>query len=501
MSVGYIMAIDQGTTNTKALLVGRDGQPAFRSSAAVTISCPREDWVEQDALALWNSVRSVIKDCVVWIAQRHHKIDGVSISNQRETVVAWRRETGIPVAPAIVWQCRRSTSICDRLAAEHREEMLRDRTGLGIDPLFSASKIQWLLQNIPGLREQAWAGDICFGTVDSWLIWNLTQGKQHACDVSNAARTQLLNLGSAHWDQDLLALFEVPRCALPDVRMSSGMFGECIGIDGLQGVPIVSAMGDSHAAMAGHGSFCPGTVKATYGTGSSLLTLLSSLPRSRDQSKLATTVAWGLPNAGIQYALEGNISMAGSALQWVGEFLGFSDPVNDAIALAATAKGSEGVLFVPAMVGLGAPYWDSLARGTISGLGRTSRAAHLAIAAIESIAFQVADVFHAMVDESGDDLPALQADGRATRNDDLMQFQSDILGRPVVRSAHEDLSALGTAWFGGLTLGWWNTSADLAGLRSATQTFSPRMESRVARTRYANWTLAVQRARLKGAHA
>lgn len=499
MSTGYILAIDQGTTNTKALLVGRDGRPAFRTSTPVSVNCSRPGWVEQDALALWNSVVSVIGECLAWSAQQHDKFEGVSISNQRETIVAWRRDTGIPVAPAIVWQCRRSSAICERLAADHRGEMLRERTGLGIDPLFSASKMQWLLENVAGLREQAAAGDICFGTIDSWLIWNLTEGRQHACDVSNASRTQLLDLASADWSEELLALFQVPRTALPAIRMSSGVFGECGGIEGLQGVPIVSAIGDSHAAMAGHASFCPGTVKATYGTGSSLMTLLSGLPKQREQSRLATTIAWGLPT-GIQYALEGNISMAGSAVQWVGEFLGLSDPVDGTIALAATVPDSGGVFFVPAMVGLGAPYWDSQAQGTISGLGRTSRAAHLARAAVEAIAFQAADVFDAMVEESGCDLPALHADGGATRNEELMQFQSDILERPVVRSACEDLSALGTAWMGGLSLGWWKP-IDLKEFQSANQTFHPRMPPSLVETCYANWHLAVNRARLQEAGA
>jgi glycerol kinase len=379
--------------------------------------------------------------------------------------------------------------------------MLRERTGLGIDPLFSASKMQWLLQNAPGLREQASKGDICFGTIDSWLIWMLTQGSHHVCDISNASRTQLLNLKSGSWDDELLALFGVPRAALPVVRMSSGILGECAGIEGLIGVPIVSAMGDSHAAMVGHACFGPGTVKATYGTGSSLMTLLPGAPQSRGESKLATTVAWGLPASGIQYALEGNVSMAGSAVQWVGEFLGLADPVADAIALAATVNDSGGVVFVPAMVGLGAPYWDTSARGTISGLGRSSRAAQLAFAAIEAIAFQVADVFHAMVDESGCDLPALHADGGATHNDELMQFQADILRCPVVRSGHADLSALGVAWFGGLSLGWWDKPADLVDLPTATQTFYPQMESSLAATRYADWKLAVKRARLGEAQA
>jgi glycerol kinase len=501
VSAGYILAIDQGTTNTKGMLVGREGQPVFRASVPVKVSSPRIGWVEQDAVELWNSVVSVINECLAWAGQTQGRVDGVAISNQRETVVAWQRTSSTPVAPAVLWQCRRSAAICEELAADHREPMLRERTGLGIDPLFSASKIRWLLENVPGLRAQATAGDVCFGTIDSWLIWMLTLGKQHVCDASNASRTQLLNLESAEWDEDLLALFEVPRAALPVVKTSSGIFGECSGIEGLRGVPIVSAMGDSHAAMAGHACFRPGSVKATYGTGSSLMTLLPRLPQSRGQSKLAITIAWGLSRTGAQYALEGNISMTGSAVQWVGEFLGLADPVNDTVARAATVGDSGGVYFVPAMLGLGAPYWDSAARGTVTGLGRTSRAGHLALAAIEAIAFQIKDVLTAMVEESGYDLPALHVDGGATRNDGLMQFQADILGRPVIRSGHEDLSALGTAWFGGLTLGWWNTFADLAELQVQTEEFYPRMDRTEAETRYAEWKLAVQRARLKEAQA
>lgn len=501
MSADYILAIDQGTTNTKGLLVGRRGQPVFRTSVPVKVSSPRAGWVEQDAVELWKSVVAVVRECLAWTAQSHGSVDGVAISNQRETVVAWQRTTSTPVAPAILWQCRRSAAICEQLAADHREPMLRERTGLGVDPLFSASKIQWLLENVSGLREQASAGDVCFGTIDSWLIWMLTEGKEHACDVSNASRTQLLNLESADWDEELLALFEVPRAVLPAVKMSSGVFGECSGIEGLRGVPIVSAMGDSHAAMAGHACFSPGSVKATYGTGSSLMTLLPRLPRLREKSKLATTIAWGLPIADVQYALEGNVSMTGSAVQWVGEFLGLGDPVNDAVALAGTVKDSGGVYFVPAMLGLGAPYWDSVARGTVTGLGRTSRAGHLALAALEAIAFQVRDVLTAMVEESGCNLPALHVDGGATRNDALMQFQADIIGRPVVRSGHEDLSALGTAWFGGLTLGWWSTLADLVELQPEADTFYPRMQTAEAEARYAEWKVAVQRARLREVQA
>jgi glycerol kinase len=421
----------------------------------------------------------------------------VAISNQRETVVAWNRATGVPVAPAISWQCRRSATFCEQLKANGHEQFLRERTGLGIDPLFSASKMRWLLDNVPALREQASAGEICFGTVESWLIWMLTQGEVHACDVSNASRTQLLNLKTADWDEDLLSLFEIPRSVLPTVRPSSGVFGVCSGLDGLANVPIVSAIGDSHAAMAGHGCFVPGGIKATYGTGSSLMTLLPRLPETNSQSRLANTIAWGLSGTSVQYALEGNISMAGSAVQWVGEFLGLPDPVTDTPKLAATVSDSDGIFFVPAMVGLGAPHWDNVARGTITGLGRTTRAAHLALAAIEAIAFQVRDVFEAMVAESACGLPELRADGGVTRNDWLMQFQADILGRPVVRSGHEDLSALGAARLGGLTLGWWNSIADMATSQPQTTTFFPRMPIAQREERYDGWRLAVQRARLR----
>jgi glycerol kinase len=348
------------------------------------------------------------------------------------------------------------------------------------------------------LRERAFAGEICFGTVDSWLIWMLTEGKVHACDVSNASRTQLLNLKTADWDADLLTLFGIPRTALPAVKTSSGIFGECSGMDGLRGVPVASAMGDSHAAMVGHACFIPGTVKATYGTGSSLMTLLPALLNTAGKSKMVSTIAWEVSGAGVQYAMEGNISMAGAAVQWVGEFLGLSDPATDTVALAATVKDSSNVYFVPAMVGLGAPHWDNTTRGTITGLSRTSCAAHLALAAIESIAFQARDVFEATLEEVDCELPVLHADGGVTRNDWLMQFQADVLGRPVVRSGHEDLSALGAAWFGGLTMGWWRSLDELTGLRSPTTTFYPRMSEEQRECRYAGWKLAVQRARLQG---
>ncbi len=496
----WILAIDQGTTNTKALLVGSDGQPAFRTAVPVSVTTLCSDWVEQGALQLWQSVVASVEACLSWPGRQDGVIAAIALSNQRETVVCWERDSGKPVCPAIVWQCRRSSGICERLRAAGCESLLRERTGLGIDPLFSAAKMQWLLEEVDGLRSKAESGKICFGTVDSWLIWKLTRGSVHACDMSNASRTQLLNLRTAEWDDELLSLFGVPRTALPKVLPSRGKFGDCTAIEGLTGVPIMSALGDSHAAMAGHASFLPGTIKATYGTGSSLMTLLPALPRENKESRLATTIAWAGANAcqnhQVQYALEGNISMTGSALQWVGEFLGLAEPVREALELASTVDDSHGLYFVPAMLGLGAPHWDSEARGTISGLTRTSRAAHLCRAALEAIAFQVRDVFEAMEVEAGCSLPVLYADGGATRNDWLMQFQANVLGRPVVRSGCEDLSALGAAWFAALALGWWQSPDELASVQPQTRTFVAQMPAKERERRYAEWKLAVARARL-----
>jgi glycerol kinase len=487
-----ILAIDQGTTNTKAVLVDREGQPRSRASVRMNVTTPRSNWVEQDPEEIWRSVRQSAEACLG--ASPGVKVDGVAISNQRETVVVWDRKSGKPLAPAVVWQCRRSEAICEMLRADGLEATLLARTGLGIDALFSASKIRWLLENIEGLRTKAEDGEACFGTVDSWLISKLTCGEVHACDASNASRTQLLNLASRNWDEELLEIFGVPRDTLPEVRDSSCMFGECAGIAGLEGVPIVSAMGDSHAAMAGHGSYTAGTVKATYGTGSSLMTLLPCLKVARRE--VATTIAWSLGGVP-QYALEGNIAMAGSAMAWVGEFLGLDEPIEGAVRLANSVAGSEGVYFVPAMSGLGAPYWDGSAKGILCGLTRTSRAANAARAALEAIAYQVSDVFDAMSSAADCDLPVLHADGAATRNADLMQFQADVLQKPVLRSECEDLSALGAAWFGGLALGWWKSPADFERLPQRTELVTPRRPALEMDQLYEGWRTAVARARLQ----
>jgi glycerol kinase len=495
MSTKYILAIDQGTTNTKGVLVDAGGRPIYKASAPVRVASPKSDWVEQDAREVWDSVRRVAEDCLAHCAPERPV--GIGISNQRETIVAWERATGNPLAPAIVWQCRRSAAFCAKLAKDGWGEILRERTGLGIDPLFSGSKIAWLLQNIPGLRARAEAGEICFGTMDGWLIWNLTGGARYVCDFSNASRTQLLNISTENWDAELLSLFGVPLVALPRLVPSSGVIGETAAIGSIPArIPIASALGDSHAALAGHASFEPGTVKATYGTGSSLMTLVGGAKKRA--ADLATTIAWRVQDE-TQFAIEGNISMSGAAVQWLGEFLRLANPVEDAARLAESVDGSDGVYFVPAMSGLGAPHWDSAMRGAIFGLSRTSTSAHLARAAVEAIAFQVRDVFDAMEREAAVPLPMLHADGGATHNDRLMQFQADVLGRPVMRSSCADLSAVGAAWLAGIAFGIWPSLAALEKLRFDSQVFEPRMSEIEREEQYGGWKLAVERARHTGA--
>jgi glycerol kinase len=490
MRSDVILAIDQGTTNTKALLINTSGTPIFRTSVPVPLTIPRDGIVEQDPLLLWESVQRAMDAAVQYAGAANAKIAAVAISNQRETALAWNAETGEPLANAVSWQCIRSSAICERLASH--ASRIRAKTGLPLAPLISASKWAWLLENDARVQAACRQGVLRFGTVDSWLVYKLTRGKSYATDLTNASRTGLLNLESLAWDRDLLTVFEIPETAMPKLHSSSGEFGTCNAIAKLNGIPIMAAVGDSHAAMFGHRRFSPGSVKATYGTGSSLMALTDGL--LSDTSTLARTIAWSI-HGETQFALEGNIAMTGAAVQWLGEFLGFADPANQVANLANGVSDSGGVYFVPAMVGLGAPHWDAIARGTITGLGRSHTAAHLARAAIEAIAYQVADVFIAMESAAGVEFAELRADGGATRNNVLMQFQADILNRPVVRSENEELSALGAAWLGGLALGWWKSVADLESIASEGERFAPAMATERRKTLYAGWTKAIARTR------
>jgi glycerol kinase len=486
----HVLAIDQGTTNTKVLLFDRDSAVVARAERPVETRFPQPGWVEQDAIAVWRTVAEAIEECLTRAGGAD--VAAIGISNQRESVLLWERATGTPLGPIVVWQCRRTSAFCDALRRDGHQAVLEARTGLTIDPLFSGSKIRWLLDAVPDGRRRAEAGELCAGTIDAWLLWNLTGGAVHACDATNASRTQLFNLQARSWDDEVLRVFGVPRALLPEVRPSSGVLGQTVARGALPaGVPVAAAIGDSHAALFGHAAFGAGSVKATYGTGSSLMTPIATPVASRHG--LSTTVAWALP-AGTTYALEGNITVTGGAVQWIGALLGLSGGSADVAALAATVGDSGGVYVVPALAGLGAPYWDADARGLICGATRGTTGAHVARATIESIAFQVRDVFEAMR-EDGTTPAVLLADGGASRNADLMQFQADILDRPVVRSDAAELSARGAGWLAGLAAGVWPSVDALAQLPRAVTRFEPRMPAGERDRRLAGWQDAIARTR------
>lgn len=498
MASELILAIDQGTTNTKALLFDREGKSIFKSSAAVGLLQPKPGYVEQDPLELWQSTCRVMRECAAYGEQAGAKIAGITISNQRETALAWRpkrcgsESAGTPICNAITWQCRRSEPVCERL--RDAADLLLHRTGLPLDPLLTATKWVWLLNEQPALHAELEQGTALLGTVDAWLLYNLTGGEVHATDLTNASRVALLNLATLDWDDELLKLFGIPRKALPKLGASSAMFGTCTALPELSGVPVVSMIGDSHAALVGHGRYEPGVVKATYGTGSSLMMITPGL--TPEAKNLARTIAWSLSEK-TQYALEGNIAMSGAAIQWAGEFLGLANPADDVATLAETVPDAGGLVLVPAMVGLGAPYWDSAARGLIANLERTHTGAHLARASLDAIAMQVADVLEAMESAAGVELPMLLADGGATRNRTLMQTQADCLNRRVQRSAQEELSARGAALLGGLALGWWRDMDEIAKLPSEREQFDPKVDDRRRVESRQRWSLAVARARMR----
>ncbi len=482
-----ILAIDEGTTNAKAVLVDQAGQIVQEASHPVAISYPQPGWVEQDAWDIWQA--SLAAAAQVLDGAPVEQVAALAITNQRESVLAWERTSGQPLGPCITWQCKRSAPFCSELRQRGLTETIVHLTGLAIDPMFSASKARWLLDNIPDGQRRAEAGDICLGTVDSWLLWNLTGGAVHACDVTNASRTQLLNLQTLAWDDALLDAFGIPRVALPEIKLSSALYGQTAALPGIPaGLPIACLIGDSHAALYGHAGFQPGAIKATYGTGSSLMTPTAT--RVFSQKGLSSSIAWGYQQ--VRYALEGNIYVTGAAVQWLADFLGLDGP--DLVeALAAQCSDTDGVYFVPALAGLGAPYWQDGARGLISGLTRGSTAAHVARATQESVAYQIRDVFETMQAEAGAPLQVLLVDGGATRNQALMQFQADILGVPVLRSLASDVSALGAAYLAGLAVGVWATEAEIAALPRPQIRFEPAMADAQRERLYAGWKDAVDR--------
>ena len=490
MRSGSILALDQGTTNTKAILVDSFGRVTKRASRSQSVTYPRPTWVEQDAQAIWRSVQAVIDQAL----EDGPEIAAVAVSNQRESVILWERESGQPLGPCVVWQCQRGTEFCQTLRAQGLASLVQERTGLTLDPMFSGTKMRWLLDHTEDGHARAAAGELCLGTVDSWVLYNLTGGQVFACDMTNASRTQLFNLHTLQWDAELCEAFGIPVAALPNVRPSSTVYGETVVLGSLPaGIPVAALVGDSHGALYGHAGFQPGSIKATYGTGSSLMTPIDQPILSR--SGLATTVAWAT-EAGVTYALEGNIYVTGAAVAWLGQLLGLTDPVDEVDALAGSVTDSNGVYLVPAFVGLGAPHWSDYARGTITGLTQGTTLGHLARATLESIAYQIRDVFDAMQAEAGVPLTTLLADGGPSRNDGLMQFQADILHADVVRSATAEVSALGAAYLAGLAVGVWASEAEISNLSRDQERFAPHMTAEEREALYAGWLAAIAKVML-----
>ena len=487
----YILALDQGTTSSRALLFDQEGNVCSVAQREFDQIFPQPGWVEHNPEEIVSSQIAVAQDAMRQAGAKPADVAAIGITNQRETTIIWDRKTGKPLHNAIVWQDRRTADFCERLRSAGHGPVIQQRTGLLLDSYFSASKISWILENVPGARRLAETGQLAFGTVDSWLAWKLTEGRVHATDASNASRTMLFNIHTGAWDRELLDLFRIPISMMPVVRSSSEIYGE-VSARGLEGIPLAGIAGDQQAALFGQRCTKPGLTKNTYGTGCFMLqnTGRRAVPSS---NRLVTTVAWKLRDA-TEYALEGSVFVGGAVVQWLRDGLGLIRKSEEIEALAQSAPDNGGVYFVPAFVGLGAPHWDSYARGSIFGLTRGTTAGHLARAAVESIAYQVADLLDAMRRDSGASVEELRVDGGAAANDSLMQFQADILGVPVVRPAVTETTALGAAYLAGLAVGFWRD--DLAAVSGGTdRRFEPTMPGSQARLLRERWNEAVARAK------
>jgi glycerol kinase len=489
--VQCILALDQGTTSSRAIVFDRAGAVVSSAQQEFRQIFPKPGWVEHDAQEIWATQSQVAAQAIERAGLTASDVAAIGIANQRETTVVWDRGTGRPISNAIVWQDRRTAEACDRLRARRLGPRIRRKTGLVIDAYFSATKLQWILENVRGARARAAAGALAFGTIDSWLVWNLTGGRAHVTDASNASRTMLFNIRRGDWDPDLLKLFGVPRSVLPEVRGSSEVCGES-NVFGAA-IPIAGMAGDQQAALFGQMCTKPGMVKNTYGTGCFMLMHTGTKPIA-SRNNLLTTVAWRIGRR-TEYALEGSIFVAGAVVQWLRDGLGIIGSSAEVEALAARVPDSGGVVVVPAFAGLGAPHWDPYARGLIVGLTRGSSRAHIARAALEGIAFQVGDVLRAMERDAGIRLRELRADGGASLNNLLMQRQTDILGVPVVRPVVAETTALGAAYLAGLAVGFWKDVSEIAGQWRADRRFKPAMSSPERRRVTARWAEALERSR------
>ena len=489
--MAYILALDQGTTSSRAIVFAHDGSVRSVAQQEFKQIFPQPGWVEHDATEIWATQSGVMHEALAKAGVRAADIVAIGITNQRETTVVWDRESGRPIANAIVWQDRRTADRCDELRAAGKAALIAGKTGLVIDAYFSGTKLKWLLDHVPGARERAKRGELAFGTIDSWLIYNLTGGRAHVTDASNASRTLLFDIRRGEWDDELLALFDVPRSVLPRVVASSGVCAQT-SLDGVE-VPIAGIAGDQQAALFGQACLSPGLAKNTYGTGCFLL-MNTGTEAVASRNNLVTTVAWQRDGA-LDYALEGSVFIAGAVVQWLRDGLQIIRSASEVEALARRVEDNGGASFVPAVAGLGAPHWDAYARGAVFGLTRGTNASHLARAALESIAYQSADVLDAMQKDASLALSELRVDGGAAANDLLMQFQADVLGVPVVRPQVLETTALGAAYLAGLAVGYWQGDGDVIANWRVDRRFEPAMpRERVAELR-AGWEKAVARAK------
>ena len=486
----HILALDQGTTSSRAIVFDHDGNVVATSQKEFRQIFPKPGWVEHDANEIWATQLHTAQEALAKAKLGASDIAAIGITNQRETTVVWDRDTGTPIHHAIVWQDRRTAARCDQLKARGKASMIKRKTGLVIDAYFSGTKLEWILKNVPGARAKAQSGKLAFGTVDSWLVWNLTGGRVHVTDPSNASRTMLFNLKGA-WDDELLRMLGVPRSVLPEVRSSSEVYGATTLFGG--SIPIAGIAGDQQAALFGQACTQPGMVKNTYGTGCFMLMNTGTKPIA-SKNNLLTTVAWRIGNR-TEYALEGSIFIAGAVVQWLRDGLGIIKSSSEVEALASQVTDPDGVYLVPAFAGLGAPHWDQYARGLVAGVTRGTTAAHIARAALEGIAFQVADVLRAMEADSKIKLKELRVDGGASANNLLMQFQANLLGVPVVRPKVTETTALGAAYLAGLAVGYWKDQKQIAAQWQVDRRFTPAMKSSERKKLETGWNKALERAK------
>jgi glycerol kinase len=492
MPATHLLALDQGTTSSRAIVFNLLGQVVAVAQEEFTQYFPKPGWVEHDADEIWRGQMAVARAAMRRARLKPADIAAIGITNQRETAVIWDRETGEPAHRAIVWQDRRTAGFCDKLKKEGAEKRVREKTGLVVDAYFSGTKVRWLLDNVPGLRKRARAGKLAFGTIDSWLLWKMTEGRAHVTDVTNASRTMLMDLKRCAWDEELLELLGVEASLLPEIRSSSEVYGETGALGG--SIPIAGMAGDQHAALFGQRCVEPGMVKNTYGTGCFML-MNTGTERIESKNQLLTTAAWKLGERPVEYALEGSVFIAGAIVQWLRDGLGLIKKAPEIEALAAQVESSEGVYLVPALAGLGAPHWDAYARGTMLGLTRGTTKAHIARAALEGIAYQVADILRAMEKDAGVRLKELRVDGGASNNGLLMQFQADVLGVPVLRPEITETTALGAAGLAGLAVGAWTGERELNRVWQAEAKFTPKMKPKAREALVTGWHRAVERSK------